>query len=297
MVEIEELVALLQSPDADLPVKHEAFAALVYRFQDMAYGYAYAILGDRALAQDAAQEALIAAYRNVDQLQEPRAFPGWLRRIVASRCGRLTRGREAQLQMLPPEVDVPSHQLGPAALLEEREMREAIQDAIRSLPEHQRQATVLYYIDGYSQQEVAEFLEVSLPLTRKWLQRGRDRLRERMLDMVRDDLHAQRPSHDERFLQAVRLTVTLEMAATESQLSVLEAMLVDGLDVNARGKDGRTLLHWAAEGGHYEAAEMLLQHGADPRLADREGKTPQQLALARGQRQVASLLREAEGRR
>jgi hypothetical protein len=141
---------------------------------------------------------------------------------------------------------------------------------------------VLYYIDGYSQQEVAEFLEISLPLTRKWLQRGRDRLRERMLDMVRDNLQADRPSNDERFLQAVKLTVTLEMAALDSQLSVLERVLVDGLDVNAQGKDGRTLLHWAADVGHYDAVELLLRNGADPTLADREGVTPLQLAQGIG---------------
>jgi DNA-directed RNA polymerase specialized sigma24 family protein len=60
----------------------EAFTQIVCRFQAMAYGYAYAILGDLILAEDAAQEAFLEAHRKLDNLREPAAFPGWFRRIV-----------------------------------------------------------------------------------------------------------------------------------------------------------------------------------------------------------------------
>jgi DNA-directed RNA polymerase specialized sigma24 family protein len=73
----ESLVKLAQAPDANRAQRHAAFGELVVRFQDMAYGYAYAILGDAHLAQDAAQEAFIAAYQKLAQLREPAAFPGW----------------------------------------------------------------------------------------------------------------------------------------------------------------------------------------------------------------------------
>ena len=67
-----------KSVDGDL----KAFATLVERFQDMAVGYAYSILGDFQLAEDAAQEAFVDAHRNIGQLREPKAFSSWFRRIV-----------------------------------------------------------------------------------------------------------------------------------------------------------------------------------------------------------------------
>ena len=60
----------------------KAYGTIVQRFADMAYGYAYAILGDFHLAEDAAQEAFVEAYYNLARLREAAAFPGWLRRIV-----------------------------------------------------------------------------------------------------------------------------------------------------------------------------------------------------------------------
>ena len=53
-----------------------AYAAIVRRFQDMAYGFAYSYLGDFHLAQDASHEAFVEAYRDLAKLREPAAFPG-----------------------------------------------------------------------------------------------------------------------------------------------------------------------------------------------------------------------------
>src|ERR1051325_9514194 len=82
--------------------RHEAFGELVARFQDMAFACAYAVLGDFYLAEDAAQEAFITAWQSLHQLRAPEAFPGWLRRIVLTRCNRLTRGK--RLQVVPLEL-------------------------------------------------------------------------------------------------------------------------------------------------------------------------------------------------
>ena len=59
----------------------------------MAYGCAYSVLGDLELAEDAAQEAFLEAWRNLGKLRNPAAFPGWFRRIVRFRCSRLVRGK------------------------------------------------------------------------------------------------------------------------------------------------------------------------------------------------------------
>ena len=75
MEELETLVTIARAAELDLAQRHEAFGQLVVRLQDMAYGCAYAVLGDTYLAQAAAQDAFIAAYQNLGQLREPAAFP------------------------------------------------------------------------------------------------------------------------------------------------------------------------------------------------------------------------------
>ena len=72
-----------------------AFAELVRSHQDRAVAYATAILGDYHLAEDAAQEAFVDAYRQLRSLRAPEAFGGWLRTIVFKHCDRLTRGGAA----------------------------------------------------------------------------------------------------------------------------------------------------------------------------------------------------------
>ena len=88
MEELKLLVTRSRAGDVD------AYGEIVRRFQDMAYGYAYSVLGDFHLSQDAAQEAFIEAYRCLGNLREPAAFPGWFRRIVFKHCDRLRRRKD-----------------------------------------------------------------------------------------------------------------------------------------------------------------------------------------------------------
>ena len=120
----------------------------------MAYGYAYAILGDFQLAQDAAQEAFIEAYRQLADLKEPKAFPGWLKRIVFKHCDRLTRGKRILTVPLEEAMGEQSQMDGPDKNVERMEMKEEVLAAIQSLPDGQRIATTLFYINGYSQTDL-----------------------------------------------------------------------------------------------------------------------------------------------
>src|SRR4029434_1634052 len=87
MTSLDGLIHLARKSDAD------AYEIIVRRFQDMAVGYSYSIIRDFQLAEDAAQEDFLEAYRNLDKLKEPAAFPGWFRRIVFKQCDRITRAR------------------------------------------------------------------------------------------------------------------------------------------------------------------------------------------------------------
>lgn len=189
------------SPPADQAERLEAFGELVTRFQDMAYGYAYSVLGDFHLAQDAAQEAFITAFRRLEDLREPDAFAGWLRRIVQTACRRLTRGKEIPTVPLAAAAEVPSHDREPGRAAEKIEMRDEVLRAIARLPQPQREVTTLFYINGYSQKDIADFLEVPATTVKNRLAASRKRLKRRMLKMVEETLHEKAP--DERFSRKV----------------------------------------------------------------------------------------------
>ncbi len=193
--ELTTLVGRARAGDVD------AYGRIVRRFQDMAYGYAHSLLGDFHLAEDAAQEAFVQAYRDLAALNEPAAFPGWLRRIVFKYCDRLRRRRRTGTVPLDQAAQAMSPERGPSQTAEQREMADKVLEAISALPDDQRTATTLFYINGYSQRDIAEFLEVPVTTVKSRLADSRKRLKQRMLTMVEQTLHNNAP--DERFNVAV----------------------------------------------------------------------------------------------
>lgn len=166
---VEALVARAQALETPLAWRQAAFEALVRRYQDLAYGYAYALLHEPHLAQDATQEAFLAAYRNLAQLREPPAFAGWLRRIVRTYCLRLRRTKEPPLVALDRLAELRSEPGDPSAPAEAHERRAFVATVLEALPAHERTATVLFYLGGYSQLEIAAFLGVTVMTVKKRL--------------------------------------------------------------------------------------------------------------------------------
>ena len=187
-----------------LTERHEAFGELIRRYQDMAFGCAYAVLGDFYLAEDAAQEAFITAWQNLNQLRVPMAFSGWLRRIVLTRCNRLTRGE--RLSILPLEVGVnsPSPEPDPQFNAEQRDLRAKVLAEIQGLPEKERLVTTLFYVNGYTHSDIGEFLELPVSTVNKRLHSARQRLKKSAtVEMFRDDLKKRRPSRSRAFAEKV----------------------------------------------------------------------------------------------
>ena len=138
--------------------KSDAFGEIVRRFQDMAFGCAYAVLGDFYLAEDAAQEAFLSAWRNLDQLREPKAFPGWLKRIVLTQCSRLTRNKALDVVPLDLIEDAPDREADVPTAAQQSDTRTRVLRAIQALPEHERMVTSLFYIGYSTANEIAGFL-------------------------------------------------------------------------------------------------------------------------------------------
>jgi RNA polymerase sigma factor (sigma-70 family) len=196
---IAEIVSAAQAGDYD------AFATLVERFQDMAYGVAYAWLGDFHQAEDVAQEAFIQAYRDIASLREPAAFGGWLRQIVRKHCDRATRKAKLPSAPLGGAEEMAAPAASPQRALERAEVTQEILGALILLPDHQREALTLYYLHERSEREVAEILGVEAGTLKKRLHDARANLR-KQASMVDEKLRKYAPSRDRRFARQVLST-------------------------------------------------------------------------------------------
>ncbi len=162
-----------------------AFDQLVLAHQAAALRVALHILGDHHQAEDAVQDAFLTAYLRIDQLRNPAAFPGWLNRIVRTHCHRLVRGTAPTPESLDSRPMLATDLPTPESVVESQEMRHQILAALDALPEHERAVTEGFYIQGESQQELAERLQVPVTTVKKRLQYARTHLR-----LLVDELNA-----------------------------------------------------------------------------------------------------------
>ena len=238
---------ILQAKQGDV----EAYSTIVRRFQDTAVGYAYGILGNHDAAKDAAQEAFLEAYRCLGELREPRAFAAWLRRIIFKQCDRITRRRA--LTQVPLEVaeEVPSRAPGPVEIYEQRELQAFVAHALQQLPAEQRLAITLFYLSGYSHQEVADFLNLTKSQVNNRLYHARNTLKERIFAMTKTTLSEQRPSNDEHFTNGVIERIRLANP-TEDFPRIAELLSAD----TAEPTSAQELL----DEHNVEMSERILRH-------------------------------------
>jgi RNA polymerase sigma-70 factor (ECF subfamily) len=134
-----------------------------------AYRAARLVTGDPAAAEDIAQEAFLAAVRNLDRFDRSRPFGPWLHRIVVNRAIDWTRARR-----LRAEVELGEHL--PAAAAAEPDGSALAH--IRELPPEHRAVVVLRYVLEYTPGEIAELLDLPRGTVNSRLRRGLDRMKE-----------------------------------------------------------------------------------------------------------------------
>jgi RNA polymerase sigma-70 factor, ECF subfamily len=155
-----------------------ALGALYDRFGRLAYGVAFRILRDQALAEDAVQEAFLAVWRSATRYQSERSKPAtWIITLVHRRAVDLVRREDRRrTEALDEEPEQSAEGVHEEVALRRR--REAVQTALRQLPDDQRQALELAYYGGFTQSELAERLGVPLGTIKSRMFAGLTRLRE-----------------------------------------------------------------------------------------------------------------------
>lgn len=190
-----------------------AFDGLVRRYQDAVYGAALAMAGNPDDAEDIAQDTFVEAFLKLRNLRAPAAFSGWLRRLTISACSRFMRGRHHKELPIEAASSITSSAPGPAEMVERDETRDRVLEAIQSLSDVNRMATVLFYINGYSINEVAGFLEVPTGTVKRRLHDSRKQLRRRMVEMIQETLTERKPGPE--FLSKVKEGLAAVLARQE----------------------------------------------------------------------------------
>ena len=228
MERLNELVERAQSGDL------AAYARLVEATQAMVLGVSLRVLRDRGLAEDAVQETYLRAFRMLGDLDEPAAFPGWLRRIAITAALNLRRARRMTFLQLDDAEDVP--------VLDETEttwterQRAQLAAALLTLTVDERRLCDRRYHGGWSTARLAGDAGVSEPVMRKRLQRVRDKLRREIEVSERrrvrpDDLPADLPARIVALLAQPLLTDLPENPIGQI-VSALRAVYADAADVS-----------------------------------------------------------------
>jgi RNA polymerase sigma-70 factor (ECF subfamily) len=155
-------VAAKVNPDRDLVEQAQhgdqgAFMDLVRSRGDRLFAIAYRILRDVDRAEDALQDALVIAWRDLRSVRDPDRFDGWVNRVVTNVCiAHATRERRRMVNLRALPVEGPA---APDALLGLGD-RDQLERAFRRLTPDERAVLVLHHYSGYALAEIADQLGV-----------------------------------------------------------------------------------------------------------------------------------------
>lgn len=165
-----------------------SFNRLVLEYQDYAYNVAYRVMGEHAAAEDAVQDAMIKAYKNLKKFRGG-SFKSWLLRIVTNTCyDELRRRKRKPTTPLEPMTDddelvesprwIADTSESPEDFAMRSELSRAIQNCLDSLTDDFRLVVVLVDIQGMDYSEAADTAATPLGTIKSRLARARKNLRD-----------------------------------------------------------------------------------------------------------------------
>ncbi len=180
-----ELMLAVRAGDMD------AFACLVDRHRNGIVNLSYRYLGNRADAEDLAQEVFLRVFRARDRYRPEAKFTTWLYRVAVNASLNEVRSRKnrpthaaANLRAGEDDDGVPmiadEDATSPHDAAEREELRAHVRAAVAELPDRQRLALLLNKFHGQGYQEIADALELTIPAVKSLLVRARESVRQRI---------------------------------------------------------------------------------------------------------------------
>jgi len=172
----DELVRRVQSGNT------EAFEELVRRYERKVYNITYRLLGNEQDASEALQDSFLRAYRFIGKFQFKSSFFTWLYRIATNvSLSKLRKREKVDIVSIDEPVneagdlplEIPDYKYNPERMMQQREIRRALQEAVDKLPPDYRSVVVLRDLEGLSNDEVSRVLSISVAAVKSRLHRGR----------------------------------------------------------------------------------------------------------------------------
>ena len=187
----------------------DTFRETVSREFDSLYRTAYRMLYNRAEAEDAVQESLDKAWRNLDRFKADGNMRAWLFAILHNSCLDHLRARARRINVpFDPEtaqdLGLQSEEVLPEAFVANQQLGQQIEDAVAALPPDQRAAVQLVIIEQLSYAEAAEALGVPVGTVRSRLSRARAKLCEDLSDYLDERFGKEPPEDPQTRLRLVR---------------------------------------------------------------------------------------------
>ncbi len=167
----------------------QAFDLLVLKYQHKVLSIVSRYVSDSAEAHDVAQEAFIKAYRAIGNFRGDSAFYTWIYRIAINTAKNylVSRGRRppaSDVDVADAEVYAGGEALrdisSPENQLATDQLKEAVFDAIKALPDELRTAVTLRELDGLSYEEIAEVMDCPVGTVRSRIFRARESIEKRI---------------------------------------------------------------------------------------------------------------------
>ena len=148
---------------------------LTVRLVPRVLGYAARLLGDRAEAEDVAQEAMLRLWRVAPEWRQGEAkVTTWLYRVTTNLCtDRLRVRRRRQVSTLDDAPDIEDGAPAAVSVLMESDRMAALNAALVALPDRQREAVVLRHIEGLTNPEIAAVMDIGIEAVESLIARGK----------------------------------------------------------------------------------------------------------------------------
>jgi RNA polymerase sigma-70 factor, ECF subfamily len=165
---------------------HAAFEELVSRYHRVVFAIAFRMTGNRAEAEDVSQDVFLRIFRSLDQFDPRLPLAPWVRRIASNAALNHLRRRNLERRHAPPPLreenapDIPDAAADPERRAAGSEVAGRLARALDGLPENQRMAVTLKYVEDLTAEEIAQAMGAPRNTVKTWLLRARERLREEL---------------------------------------------------------------------------------------------------------------------
>ena len=181
-VEDAQLVARSLTQD------HEAFGQLIDRHAAKIVNLAYRMVGNRAEAEDLAQEAFLTAFKALSTFRADSKFSTWLYRIATNKCKDWLRVKRPGMGQQDVDIDETldihiAEVQTPERLLSQQQVAQELEQAIQRLPPLYREAFVLKHIEGLSYEEMEAILGVNSDTLKMRVYKGRLQLSRELVSL------------------------------------------------------------------------------------------------------------------